>query len=141
MENSRDNISANEDPEDQLWAKPLAACESQAARPINKAGKADVNGGGDEDWCGDDEEVLDDEVDDVVWVLLRGEGAEGITDDFHQAGEREWDEVPGTELDDSEGVDAEGDEEEDNACDAESEGWGVAGGKLAIVWPFVVAKL
>lgn len=28
LENRRDNISANEDPKDQLWAKPLAASES-----------------------------------------------------------------------------------------------------------------
>lgn len=111
LEDGRDNISANEDPKDQLWAKPLAASESQAASPVDEAGEADVDGGGDEDWCGDDEEVLDDEVDDVVWILLCGEGAEGITDDFHQAGEREWDEVPGAELYDSEGMDAEGDEE------------------------------
>ena len=141
LENSRNNISADEDPEDKLWAKPLAACKSQAAGPVDKAGQANVDGGGDEDWCGDDEEVLNDEVDDIVWVLLCGEGAEGIADDFHQAGKREWDEVPGAELDYSEGVDAEGDEEEDDPSDAKSKGWGVAVGKLAIVRTVVIAKL
>ena len=131
LENSRNDIGADEDPKDELWAQPFTASKSQRARPVDEAAEADVDGGGDEDWRGDDEEVLDDEVDNVVWVLLCGERTEGVAYYFHGAGEREGDEVPGAEAHDAEGVDAEGDEEEDYAGDAERERWGVAGRLLA----------
>lgn len=74
LKNGSNNIGSDENPEDKLWLQPFAclAVELLLAGPPDEARETDVDGGGDEDWRGDDEEVLYDEVDDVVWVLLGG---------------------------------------------------------------------
>lgn len=74
LENGCDNIGSDEDPENELWSQPLAcmAVELLLTGPPDEAGETDVDGSGDEDWRGNDEEVLYDEVDDVVRVLLGG---------------------------------------------------------------------
>lgn len=91
LQDRRNDVACDEDPEDQLRAHPAAFMRvgALAAGPVDEARETHVDGRGDEDGGGDDEEVLDDEVDDVVRVLLRREGAEGIADDFHQTCEGE----------------------------------------------------
>lgn len=106
-----DDVACDEDAEDGSGAEPGEDEGGLCVGPVDQAGGADVDGGGDEDGGGDDEEVLDDEGDDVVGVPFGGEGAEGVADDFHEAGEGEGEEVPGV-VEDFPGVDQEGEDEE-----------------------------
>ncbi len=122
LENCCNHIGSDEHPKDKLRSEDLVSSPALSPRPANKARETDVDGSGDEDRRGDDEEVLHDEVDDIVWVLLCRESAEGVAHYFHQTGEGEGDEVPGLGARDHEGVPDECDEEEDYGCNAEGEG-------------------
>ena len=66
------------------------------------------------------------EVDDGIGVFARGEDAENVADDFHDAGEGEGEEVPGVALEEGEGVEEGGEKEEDDGEDSEGEGGSVA---------------
>ncbi len=69
---------------------------------------------------------MDDEVDDGVGVLVGGEGAEDVADDFHNAGKGQGGEVPRAVPEKLEGVEEGGDCEEDDGKDGEGEVRGVA---------------
>lgn len=58
---------------------------------------------------------MEDEVEDVVGVLFRGEGAGDVAGDFEEAADGDGGEVPGAVADELVGVEKGGEGEEDGA--------------------------
>jgi hypothetical protein len=88
---------------------------------VDEGGEDGVDTGGQEDRGGDDEEVLDDEVDEVVRVVLRGKGAGDITDDLKGQADGKRGEVPGAVAEELPDMDDGEDEEDDDAEEGERE--------------------
>lgn len=83
-----DDVAGDEEPEDELLLEAEGA--QILAEGVDQRGEGCVDGGGEEDGSDDDEEVLDDEVDDFVWVPhggRRGLQAECIAYDFEDGGQ------------------------------------------------------
>lgn len=85
-----------------------------------------VDARGEEDGRGDDEEVVEDEVDEIIGVLLGGERARDVADDFEEEADGEGGEVPAAMAEELGRVDDEEDEEESGCEAGEGDGWGVA---------------
>lgn len=98
----------------------------RAAETVDKRRENRVDAGRQENGRGDNEEVLNDEVDDVVGILLRRKRARDVTDDFECETDREGGEVPRAMPQELKDVHDGEDEEEDHAKKRESERGGVA---------------
>ncbi len=88
---------------------------------MGQGGQDGVNTSGEEDGRGNDEKVLQDEVDEVVGVDLCGEQTGDVADDLEEQTDGEGGEVPGFVAYQLEDVDDEEEEEEDDAEEGESE--------------------
>lgn len=112
-----------------------------AVGPADESAQTDVDAGADEDGRGDDAEVLHDEIENVVGILARAQGAEDVADGFEHAGEGEGEEVVGAVSERLDEVERGGQGEEDDGEDAEGEGGHVAvdddGG---VVWALGVGE-
>lgn len=93
-----------------------------AAQPADEHREDGVDARGEEDGRGDDEEVVEDKVDEVVGVLFRGEGARAVPDNLKDEADGKGDEPPGFEAHGLGGVDDEVEEEEDGGEDGEGKG-------------------
>jgi hypothetical protein len=88
---------------------------------VDESREDGVDAGREENGGGDDKEVLDDEVDEVVWVVLRRESAGDVADDFERETDGEGCEVPGAVAEELPDVDDGEDEEDDDAEEGEGE--------------------
>lgn len=70
LSDCRNHVARDEKPENELFAQ--AVWTQTLAEDIYQRRERGVDGGGEEDGRHDDEEVLDDEIDDLIWVSDRG---------------------------------------------------------------------
>jgi len=117
-----DDVAGDEDPEDDLGREHRVG----ASEPVDQGAQDGVDAGAHEDGGGDDEEVLQDEVDEVVRVLLGREQTRDVADDLEEEADGEGDEVPRAVHVDLCRVHQEEDEEEDDGQQGERKVGGVA---------------
>jgi len=123
LDDGGDDIAGHEAPQYPLRVPPPSSLllfsavffrEAMEAGPGDEPAQTDVDTRTDEDGRGHDAEILYDEVDDVVWILARAQGAEDVSQGFEHAGEGEWEEVVGAVSDCFEEVEDGRQGEEDN---------------------------
>lgn len=96
-----DDVGDDEEPHDELGREDRVL----AAETPDEHGENGVDARGEEDGRGDDEEVVENKVDQVVRIFLCREGARAVADDFEDEADGEGAEPPGFVADGLRGVD------------------------------------
>lgn len=92
------DVASDEHPENELRAQPgfTAYVVANVLGPGDEFVDRDIDTGRKEDRRGYNEEVLQDEEDDSVWVLLGRESARDVADNLKGNSHKQWGEVPGS---------------------------------------------
>ena len=122
LNNGGDDVGRDEDPK----KSSRRQWRILSADPVDHDSDESVDGRREEDWCDDNEEVLDHKVRNRVGVSLGRQATEYISDDLHDGPDNDCREIPCSMFQRQIGVSSRGKDEEDGAEYAEGERWTIA---------------
>lgn len=120
LRNGGNDVGDDEEPENGSGRQHRVA--AAALHPVDEHREDGVDAGGEEDGRGDDEEVVEDKVDEVVGVLFRREGARAVPDNLKEQTDGKGDEPPGAEAHGLSRMHDEVEEKVDGGKDGEGKG-------------------